>query len=96
MLDGGADLRVVQELLSNTLKHAKADEVSIQLFKNKAHLVLIVEDNGVGIQPDDLNGKGMGLTNITTRIQTLNGSYSFDSGPNKGTVTSIRIPLKSV
>lgn len=85
--------RVIQELISNILKHAEAKEVSVQLFKNKDHIVLIVEDDGIGIESAKSDKKGIGLMNISARVQALNGSYSFDSGPKAGTVTNIRIPL---
>jgi len=88
--------RVIQELLSNILKHAKAEEVSVQLFKNRNHVVLIVEDDGIGIQAAQSDHKGIGLMNISARVQALKGSYSFNSGPNTGTVTNIRIPLPDV
>ncbi|MBL4755672.1 MAG: tetratricopeptide repeat protein [Flavobacteriales bacterium] len=87
--------RVVQELINNILKHAKAQEISVQLFRNRDHLVLIVEDDGIGIKSGESDKKGIGLMNISARVQALNGSYSFDSGPNAGTVTNIRIPLSA-
>jgi len=47
----------------------------------------------IRVENHDSDKTGIGLTNISARVQALNGSYSFDSGPNAGTVTNIRIPL---
>ncbi len=87
--------RIIQELLSNIIKHSGATEVFVQLFRNKQQLVLVMEDNGTGFDFDQKqrSGKGMGLSNITSRVQVMNGSITVDKGPKKGTVVNIRIPL---
>lgn len=84
--------RICQELISNVIKHSKAEHVSIQLIKNKKHLVLLVEDDGRGFVKNKSND-GIGKLNMSSRINTLNGSFSYDSEPGKGTVATIRIPL---
>ncbi|MBW8051816.1 MAG: tetratricopeptide repeat protein [Cytophagales bacterium] len=84
--------RIFQELLSNILKHAKANEIFIHLFKNKGHLILVVEDNGLGFK---LNGdnKGMGLINIATRVEAMNGTFTLNPGHKQGTIINVRVPL---
>ncbi len=84
--------RITQELIQNILKHSKATEVNLQLFKNKGHLLLIVEDNGVGFSKDK-NKKGIGLLNIASRLNMVNGTVHFDSNPKNGTLVTIKIPV---
>jgi len=86
--------RVIQELISNILKHAKASEITIQLLKGKNGLNIIVEDNGIGFETS--NAKlGMGLKNIEARIDGLNGELKIDSTLKKGTTITVDIPLKN-
>ncbi len=84
--------RIIQELISNILKHAKSSEISIQLLKSKNGLNIIVEDNGVGFNTDN-NNTGMGLKNIQSRVDSLNGELKIDSTFKKGTTVTIDIPL---
>lgn len=71
--------RVVKELINNTLKHSKADKIRLNLNYINNELILIYEDNGIGIKKGKLNKKqeGMGLLNITNRIQSINGRYRY-------------------
>ena len=86
--------RIIQELMSNILKHSKATEISIQLLKSKNTFNVIVEDNGIGFNPSQIN-MGMGLENITSRVKGLYGDIQIDSQINKGTTTTIDIPIKN-
>nr|WP_297788815.1 tetratricopeptide repeat protein [uncultured Allomuricauda sp.] len=83
--------RIVQEALQNVLKHASAKNLFIQLNKHKEHLVLMIEDDGKGILT--ANTEGMGLKNIKQRVQLLNGAFSIDSAPERGTILNIQIPV---
>lgn len=86
--------RIVQELMSNILKHAGANEANIQLNGNEGSVNLIVEDDGVGFDPEHLNGKtGIGLGNLKTRVSKLDGTFHIDSGKGAGTTISIDIPI---
>lgn len=88
--------RIVQELMSNILKHSKAVETNIQLNKNSDNVNLIVEDDGVGFNPEDLNGKsGIGLSNLKARVAKLDGTFHIDSGRGAGTTISIDVPIKN-
>ncbi|NOU48887.1 MAG: tetratricopeptide repeat protein [Bacteroidales bacterium] len=84
--------RVTQELVNNIIKHSKADLVNIQLYKTGNMLVMTVEDNGIGF-PLDHKKDGIGLINITTRLDAVNGSVHFGPGIEKGTLISLKIPL---
>lgn len=85
--------RVAQELISNVIRHAEATEVSVQLTANADNLTLTVEDNGRGFVPDPA-APGIGLTNMRTRLQQVNGSLQYESGEGGGTRALVRIPLK--
>lgn len=87
--------RCGQELINNAVKHARASEILVQLIKHDKSIVLMVEDDGRGFQdrkirPEDF---GIGLTNIETRVRTLNGEFFLDSHESVGTTASIEIPL---
>ncbi|MFA0960248.1 tetratricopeptide repeat protein [Roseivirga sp. BDSF3-8] len=85
--------RIIQELLSNTLKHAHAKEMTIQLIRKDQNLNILVEDDGTGFNPGKMKPEGMGLKNIQTRVESLNGTLEIDSGKGSGTTTTIDIPL---
>lgn len=86
--------RILQELINNTLKHAHASGIRIDLSQVKDTLTLIFEDNGVGIETEPgMPAKGMGLRNLESRVERLSGLLTIDSKKNKGTTTIIEIPL---
>ncbi|MDO6633274.1 ATP-binding protein [Bacillus thuringiensis] len=78
--------RIVQELLSNAMKHSKSTNVTIRLFQKDDYLYLTYVDNGIGIKLDEVNYSynTLGLSGIVTRIQSLNGEMSVESKPNLG------------
>lgn len=85
--------RILQELLNNTLKHAHATAISIDIAMVGKSLSLIYEDNGTGFSPVRTTQKGMGLRNIIARVEKLNGLISFETTPTNGFSTVIEIPL---
>ncbi|WP_205727882.1 sensor histidine kinase [Flammeovirga pectinis] len=76
--------RVIQEFLSNVIKHANATKMIIHIRDTKNAVSLILSDNGIGFDQDQLN-KGMGLQNIDSRIQSINGHYKWKSKKHRGT-----------
>jgi signal transduction histidine kinase len=84
--------RIVQELINNVIKHSGANQVNIQLIKSGNHLALIVEDNGKGFSTNTPKS-GIGLMNISSRLDTLNGQVNFEPSPEGGTLATINIPL---
>ncbi|WP_456438568.1 tetratricopeptide repeat-containing sensor histidine kinase [Psychroserpens sp.] len=86
--------RVVQELINNVLKHANATELSLQLIQRGENLVVMVEDNGDGFSFENEKEKGMGLTNVSSRIEKLDGELQVDSSLGNGTSITFEIPLK--
>lgn len=86
--------RVVQELLTNAVKHAGAGKIILQCSELDNWLFVTVEDNGKGmelIKNDQANG--LGLTNIENRIALLNGNMESQSNAGEGTTFNIQIPL---
>ncbi|MGB0402808.1 MAG: tetratricopeptide repeat-containing sensor histidine kinase [Salibacteraceae bacterium] len=84
--------RISQELISNIIKHSRASEVSVQLYQNKKSLILIIEDNGVGMSKS-AKKDGIGQLNMSSRINNLNGSFFYDSEITNGTLVTVKIPL---
>ncbi len=86
--------KVIQELLSNTLKHAKATEINIQLSQFDNEIQLIFEDNGIGFNVNKIK-RGLGLDSIKKRIVKLQGTLTIDSHERSGTTFIFEIPVKS-
>lgn len=84
--------KIIQELLTNTIKHAKASQIEIQLNLIKEDLNVLFEDNGIGFNPENYN-KGIGFINLEARISKLNGTFVIDSKPKRGTIANIEIPV---
>jgi len=85
--------RMIQELFSNILKHAKASKVTVQLNHVEGSLNVTVEDDGIGFNVEEKRKSGgMGLHNLEKRAAQLNGIYTVDSHPGKGTISIIEIP----
>ncbi len=86
--------RVIQEIVANIIKHAKASELTLQLIRDEKELSIIIEDNGVGFDTSKINAfEGIGLKNIISRIEFINGSVHFDSTPGRGTNVIVEVPV---
>lgn len=86
--------RIIQELINNTIKHANATEIIVQLFKEDNKLNITVEDNGKGFDVKNINNfKGAGWTNIINRVNYLKGKTDVVSNEKEGTSVNIEIPL---
>jgi PAS domain S-box-containing protein len=75
--------RIIQEQMSNILKHAKASEVKIELKKEQNDLILVITDNGQGFDTS-VKGKGIGLKNIRNRAELYDGTVKIVCPPGKG------------
>ena len=89
-----AIFRMIQEILTNAIKHAKATEIVIHLTQHDDSLNILIEDNGKGFNPKTIDKKeGMGLPNIEKKVEQMGGVLSIDSFEKRGTSIIIDIPL---
>ena len=84
--------KIIQELLTNTIKHAQATEIEVQLNCVEDMFNLLFEDNGIGFEAKN-TPKGIGLINLENRINKLNSSFIIDSKLKRGTIINIEIPI---
>ena len=86
--------RILQETLTNILRHAKASEVVIRLEKRGDDLILQVADNGRGITADEINAPdALGLLGIRERLYPFGGRVAFDGQSGQGTRVSIHLSM---
>ena len=87
--------RVLCELISNTLKHAKANNIYIDLLADEELIKMNYMDDGIGfdIKKNNLEQKGLGYSNISTRIKSLNGNFDIFSKEGEGVRVRITINL---
>jgi signal transduction histidine kinase len=87
--------RVIQEVVADIIKHASASTIHIEIIADNDIVYISVEDNGIGFDYNQCKNNGIGLSNINTRINMLNGSVNYDSRINNGTMVMINIPLSA-
>jgi signal transduction histidine kinase len=90
--------RIVQEALTNAVKHASAGHVWIRARRDNAVLCCSIRDDGTGFDIREgqkaPRGKGLGLIAMRERVSAIGGTLQIDSRPGHGTELSIRIPLE--
>lgn len=84
--------RIVQEAISNAIRHAQCSQIDVQLFGHEESLDLIIEDNGQGFDSTVISG--FGINQMKIRTESLGGRIEIDSHSGKGTTILIQIPLK--
>ncbi len=84
--------RIIQESISNIIKHSEASSFIIQLSYLKQKINILITDNGIGLTNYN-NHKGFGLLNIRERVKSFSGSFKIGGLPDKGTFLNIEIPL---
>jgi signal transduction histidine kinase len=86
--------RAVCELINNSISHSGASKIEIELYKHEKFITLQFYDNGRGFDTSTLRKndiKGMGLSNIETRVKTVDGAFILESSPGKGTSVLIKM-----
>lgn len=83
---------IALELVNNVLKHAQAQQVWMSLSKNEESVSLTVSDDGVGFQQKQ-SPEGVGLRNISSRLESLQGKWQVESKPNSGTKVTVEVPF---
>lgn len=85
--------RVICELTHNSLKHSECNLIAIELLYNDEKIMLHYADNGHGFDPQAVVEKGMGLSNISSRINSVGGYIDIQSSEDEGMQTTISIPV---
>lgn len=85
--------RILQELISNTLRHAQASCLDVYLYQTDVEVQLKVVDNGIGFQLGSLDDLSYGLRNIKERVEDMAGNIQLLTAPKQGLAVDIRIPL---
>jgi len=85
--------RLVQEALTNVVKHAGAETVSVVLARRDGGVSAVVEDDGRGFAPQDVRGDALGLVGMRERLALLGGTLAVESAPATGTSLVAFVPL---
>lgn len=93
-------LRVIQEACNNVIKHARANNIRVELYFEVTHIKLKIVDNGIGFEPSKVQErkqirKMAGLKNIYSRAEILGGKVEIFSKPERGTAILIHIPINN-
>ncbi len=83
--------RIVQEGIGNAIKHAQAESIKVRVALEGAEVVIEVEDDGVGFDPELTEG-GLGLVGIEERVIARQGKWEVTSKPGQGSKISVRLP----
>lgn len=86
--------RILQEIVQNTIKHAKGSKLLIQFYGDENNLHILTEDDGRGFDLNELiNKQGMGLKSLESRMQYLGGKMNIDSKIGRGTAINMNFPI---
>jgi signal transduction histidine kinase len=86
--------RIVQEALTNVIKHAQAETVSVVLTRKGDRVVAVIEDDGRGFDPADTRDERLGLLGMRERIALVDGKLSVESRPGEGTTIAVEVPSR--
>ena len=86
--------RVVCELINNSLKHSGCSEINLSLSSGGDTLTLDYSDNGCGFNPAAVMDCGMGLSNIVSRVHSINGHCNVEGAKGKGMHAAIRVNVR--
>ncbi|GAA0550901.1 sensor histidine kinase [Chitinophaga japonensis] len=86
--------RIIQEIIQNTLKHARASQLRISLSQDDGQLLLLVRENGAGfdVKKAKTTSAGLGMKSLEIRTDIMHGSLAIESAPGQGTQYFIKIP----
>jgi signal transduction histidine kinase len=89
--------RIVQEALTNAVRHAEASSVSVVLVRQAGAFIAVVADDGRGFDPSraeaDETGRGVGLLSMHERARSVGGDLGIESAPSAGTTVRLRVPM---
>jgi signal transduction histidine kinase len=85
--------RIVQESLTNVVKHARARHISIILARKPSSVIAVIEDDGRGFADDDREGGSLGLLGLRERLALVGGKLTVESAPGSGATIVAEVPL---
>ncbi len=85
--------RIVQESLTNVVKHAQAHSVSVVVTRGDGRIKAVIEDDGTGFEPETIRDGGIGLLGMRERIELLDGSLTVESSERSGTTVAVEVPV---
>ncbi|HVX00916.1 MAG TPA: ATP-binding protein, partial [Candidatus Babeliaceae bacterium] len=90
--------RIIQELVNNIVKHARATHALVQISFYEPSLLITIEDNGIGINKEEIAGKtgGIGLINVKDRTAALKGNFEISIGKDGGTVVNLEFDINYI
>jgi signal transduction histidine kinase len=91
---GPSVYRIVQESLTNVVKHARAHSVSVVLNRGDGRIKAVIEDDGTGFAPETVGEGGIGLVGMRERIELLDGSLTVESSERSGTTVAVEVPVR--
>jgi two-component system sensor histidine kinase UhpB len=86
--------RIIQEQLTNIIRHARAKKATIKIYNTATHVFLCIEDDGIGFNINQCRN-GVGITNILNRVETYNGKATITAAPGKGCRVDVAIPMRN-
>jgi signal transduction histidine kinase len=86
--------RVVQEALTNIVKHANAHNISVSVARRESTVAAVIEDDGAGFDPRAVRDEGVGLLGMRERLSFLDGRLEIESSPGSGTTIVAEVPLR--
>jgi signal transduction histidine kinase len=85
--------RIVQEALTNIVKHAEARSVSVLLVRREGSVTAVIEDDGRGFDPESTREDGLGLLGMRERVELHDGRLKIEASPGSGTTLVVEMPL---
>ncbi|RIL82327.1 two-component sensor histidine kinase, partial [Staphylococcus equorum] len=85
--------RITQEAISNTLRHSKGTEVTVELLQRDDYILLRIQDDGIGFNVDDKMEQSYGLKNMRERAMEIGATFHIVSLPDSGTRIEVKAPL---
>jgi signal transduction histidine kinase len=85
--------RIVQEALTNAVKHAGANHVSVVVTRKSTTVHVVIEDDGSGFDPGAVSTGGLGLLGMRERVELLDGTFEIDTSPRAGTTLIVELPV---
>ena len=86
--------RILQEAINNGIKHGKAQNFTIEITKKTDHTLMVITDDGIGIEVTKKSKDGIGLKNMRSRVASMNGRFSSKAKRPSGLQIKVKLPLK--